>query len=165
MRKVLWKQHRRQIPPKRLPIPPWQDGYHSIVLRLETPQYRPLATCDHLAVEPPTEPQSTAPSATGTKGATHPTMTQRTVERDQSRTTCDHLAVTEDRLTTDGTSHQDKETADIHRNQFSSWAKVGEDTLDETAWRHFVRKLFIYARARWLCACTIRAWIWTVYCV
>ena len=68
--------------------------------------------CDHLAVELPTEPQSTAPSATGTKGATQPTMTQRTVERDQSRTTCDHLAVTEDRLTTDGTSHQDKDTAD-----------------------------------------------------
>ena len=72
------------------------------------------------AVELPTEPQSTAPSATATKEATHPTMTWRTVERDQRRTTFDHLAVTEDRLTTDETPHQDKKTADIHRNQFSS---------------------------------------------
>ena len=54
--------------------------------------------CDHLAVELPTEPQSTAPSVTGTKGAILPTMTQPTVQRDQSQTMCDHLAVAEDRL-------------------------------------------------------------------
>ena len=75
---------------------------------------------DHLAVELPTEPQSTAPSAKATKGATHSTMTQQIVERDQRQTTCDHLAVTEDCLTTDKTPDQDKKTADIHRNQFSS---------------------------------------------
>jgi len=99
--------------------------------------YRPLATCDHLAVELSTEPQSTAPSATATKGGTHPTMTQWTVERDQRRTTCDHLAVTEDHLKTDETPYQDKKSADVHRNQFSSWAKGGEDTLDEAAPHHF----------------------------
>ena len=58
---------------------------HSIkVTRLETPRDRPqlATTCDHLAVELQTEPQFTAPLATGTKGATHPTMTQQTVERD-----------------------------------------------------------------------------------
>ena len=72
------------------------------------------------AVELSTEPQSTAPSATATKGANDPTTTQRAVERDQRQTTCDHLAVTEDHLTTDETPHQDKKTADVHRNQFSS---------------------------------------------
>ena len=82
--------------------------------------YRPLATCDHLAVELSIEPQSTAPSATATKGGTHPTMTKWTVERDQRRTTCDHLAVTEDHLKTDETPYQDKKSADVHRNQFSS---------------------------------------------
>ena len=68
---------------------------------------------DHLAVELPIEPQSTAPSATIT-------MSQQTVERDQRRTTCDHLVVTKDRLTTEETPHQGKKTADIHRDQFSS---------------------------------------------
>ena len=33
---------RQQWPPKRLPIPPWQDDCHSKVTRLETPWYRPL---------------------------------------------------------------------------------------------------------------------------
>ena len=75
-------------------------------------------------------------------------MTQRTVERDQRRTTCDHLAVTEDHLTTDETPHQDKKTADIHRNQFSSWAKVGEDTLDEAAPHHFDRTYSVKTWAR-----------------
>ena len=49
----------------------------------------------------------------------------------------DHLAVTEARLTIDETPYQSKKTADIRRNQFSSWAKVGEDTLDETAPHHY----------------------------
>ena len=73
---------------------------------------------DHLAVELPIEPQSTALSAKATKGATHSTMTQQIVERDQRRTTYDHLAVTEDCLTTHKTPDKDKKTADIHRNQF-----------------------------------------------
>ena len=41
--------------------------------------------------------------------------------------------MTEDHLTTEETPYQDKKTADVHRNQFSSWAKVKEDTLDEAA--------------------------------
>ena len=98
---------------KKVPIPPWQDGCHSKIERLETPWYGPLVTCDYLAAELPTEPQSTALSGTATKEATHPTMTWQTVERDQRRTTCDHLAVTKDHLTTDETLHQDKKTAGI----------------------------------------------------
>ena len=106
--------------------------------------YRPLAMCNHLAVELSTEPQSTAPSTTATKGATHPTKTQRTVERDQRRTTCDWRPP-QNRWNTIPGQEDSRHTQKI---EFSSWAKVGEDALDEAAPHHLDRTYSVKTWAR-----------------
>ena len=72
----------------------------------------------------------------------------------------DHLAVTEDHLTTEETPYQDKKTADVHRNQFR--AKVGEDTLDEAAPHHFDRTYSVKTWAK-LYGCRMRVISGTAY--
>ena len=62
-------------------------------LPLNQRSYRhPLACVHTRKTYSTTESQSTAPLPTTTKGATHPTMTWQTVERDQRWTMFDHLA-------------------------------------------------------------------------
>jgi len=78
-------------------------------------KHHDILTCDHLAAF--NRAALHTPSATATKGATHSTMTHQTVERDQRRTMCEHLAVTEDHLTTEKTPSPRQE--DSRRTQKS----------------------------------------------